>query len=311
MASNPLRASVKQAQRMDTQLERLFARYIGSAEHPRGAILSAYRAALRSLRGIYKRQPPFLEMEVREVLKTLEFTLQGTAGRGLTEAVQIASEYSEAQMLAYRKVGITAPRALLADVDALGRAWMSAVQGQTRNVATMAAAGAEGGMVEAALNPAQLQREAAKLLAMGASVPWTEEEEDFQRQAIACIDGRTTDCCLAVAGQIVKMDEPFKLTADPRPFGDAMMEVPFHWNCRTSVVLYRPEYDDGVTEEIREQARGEKGRRKELREKIGDVQQELAKLGTKPDARRRKADTKEMKRLRRDMKRLRKELSDY
>lgn len=81
---------------------------------------------------------------------------------------------------------------------------------------------------------------------------------EIKRQAIAAIDERTTDCCLWVHGQIVGMRERFKLRGTPR-FADEMMDPPFHWNCRTSVALYMPEFESlGVTtQEMNEAASAE------------------------------------------------------
>jgi len=323
MTTNPYRASLRQAQRVDRELERLFARYLGSAEHPRGAVLTAYRVALRALQDIYRRGAVTLESEVRDVLETLRNTLQGIARAAVAEAATLGQSSAVAQVTAYQKAGAVVPVARqLADVEALTASWMAAVTGQVETVATMAAAGTEAGMVEAALVPSHISREGSKWIATAAAmgfggwlagglVPGLPIEDDYpyQRQAIACIDGRTTDCCLAVNGQIVDFDEPFTLTADPRPWGDKVMYPRFHWNCRTNAAIYQKEYDDGVTEELRELSRTEKKRRVELNAKIADVQQELAVMGTKPDARRRKADTPEMKRKRRELKRLRKELA--
>lgn len=64
----------------------------------------------------------------------------------------------------------------------------------------------------------------------------------IQKQAVAAIDDRTTDCCLRVHGQITDLDEPYKLTGTPR-FADAMMFPAFHWRCRTSSVAYHPAFD--------------------------------------------------------------------
>ena len=88
------------------------------------------------------------------------------------------------------------------------------------------------------------------------------------------------------------------------------MRPPFHWNCRTSAVLYQQQYDDGVTAELRELVQIEKKRRDELRIQIRDTKVELIKREASPDARRRKVDDKETRRLRRQLKRLRKELSN-
>lgn len=59
----------------------------------------------------------------------------------------------------------------------------------------------------------------------------------YRRQAIAAIDKRTTQCCLKVHGQIVDIDKPFQLSGTPR-YGSELMWPPFHWRCRTSIVLY-------------------------------------------------------------------------
>ena len=323
MTANPYRASLRQAQRVDRELERLFGKYLGSAEHPRGAVLTAYRVAIRAIQDIYRRATPRLESEVRDVLNTLRMTLQGIARQAVGEAANLGASSAVVQVAAYQKAGVAVPVARqLADVEALTASWMAAVTGQVETVATMAAAGAEAGMVQAALVPSHISREGSKWIASAAAIGfsgWIEglpvvgipiEDVKFQRQAIAAVDGRTTDCCLAVTGQIVGMDEPFKLTADPRPWGNELMRGPFHWNCRTSTVLYQEEFDDGVTDELRGLARHEKGRRAEVREKIADVQQQLAVEGAKPDARRLKADSRDVRRLRRELKRLRKELSD-
>lgn len=61
----------------------------------------------------------------------------------------------------------------------------------------------------------------------------------FQKQAIAAIDKRTTQCCLKVHGQIQNLDQPFVLTGTPR-FADRIQNPPFHHRCRTAVSLYTP-----------------------------------------------------------------------
>jgi hypothetical protein len=61
----------------------------------------------------------------------------------------------------------------------------------------------------------------------------------FQKQAVAALDARTTDCCRRVNGQIQPLDEPFVLTGTPR-YTDRAMHPPFHWGCRTVDTLYHP-----------------------------------------------------------------------
>lgn len=57
------------------------------------------------------------------------------------------------------------------------------------------------------------------------------------KQAIAQIDANTTNCCLAVHGQVQPIDKPFKLTGTPR-FANRMMHPRFHWRCRTDEQLW-------------------------------------------------------------------------
>lgn len=80
----------------------------------------------------------------------------------------------------------------------------------------------------------------------------------IQKQAVATIQANTTDCCLRVHGQIVDVDQPFTLTGTPR-FADQLAHPPFHWNCRTSIVMYHPVFETGAmtTERMRTAAQAE------------------------------------------------------
>lgn len=82
-----------------------------------------------------------------------------------------------------------------------------------------------------------------------------------QRQAIAAISPETTDCCLRVHGQIREVDEPFTLTGTPR-FADQMLHPSFHYNCRTSIAMYHPIFEQSYpTATMRDMARAELQRR--------------------------------------------------
>jgi len=85
----------------------------------------------------------------------------------------------------------------------------------------------------------------------------------LQKQAIAAVGKNTTDCCLRVHGQIQPVDRPFELTGTPR-FADKMMTPAFHWNCRTSIAMYHPAFEDAMpTSKLREDARKELKQRQE------------------------------------------------
>jgi hypothetical protein len=89
----------------------------------------------------------------------------------------------------------------------------------------------------------------------------------WMKQTIPAIDERTTDCCLRAAGQTRPINEKFKLTGEPR-FADELDWTPFHWYCRTSVVLYLPDYDDGLTEKLREDVRVEREKRESDEDRV-------------------------------------------
>ena len=77
---------------------------------------------------------------------------------------------------------------------------------------------------------------------------------EFSKQVVAALDHRTTDCCLRAHGQVVSFSQKFKLTGTPR-FADELEWTPFHHYCRSSIVLYLPGYDDGLTERMVKDAR--------------------------------------------------------
>ncbi len=61
---------------------------------------------------------------------------------------------------------------------------------------------------------------------------------EYQKQAIAALDSRTTRICRAVNRQIKPLDKPFDTIVGQQ------MNPPFHHFCRTAVVLYHPSFED-------------------------------------------------------------------
>jgi hypothetical protein len=66
---------------------------------------------------------------------------------------------------------------------------------------------------------------------------YREQLPGLQKQAVAVISERTTECCLRVHGQVQPLEQPYQLDGEPR-FADEMMYPSFHWNCRTASVAY-------------------------------------------------------------------------
>lgn len=85
-----------------------------------------------------------------------------------------------------------------------------------------------------------------------------QSEVEYQKQAIATLDSKTTDCCLRVHGQIQNLSDPFQLTGEPR-YADDVQDPPFHWYCRSIEILSHPDFESvGITtEEMRESAQDE------------------------------------------------------
>ncbi len=97
-----------------------------------------------------------------------------------------------------------------------------------------------------------------------AAVNDSQPDVQYQKQVVATIDERTTDCCLEAHGQIQPIDEPFQLTGEPR-FADEVQDPPFHYFCRSSEVLYHEEFEKvGITTaEMEDAAQAELTARKE------------------------------------------------
>lgn len=321
--ANPLRQAWRQAQRVDRKLAQLFGSYLGSAQHPRGQVLTAFRTAWTGIERAYKLPQIQRQRAIADVLITLRLALEAIVRRAISEAAAVGLQSAAGQVSAYQGAGLELrPVAHIADTETLVTGWLATVSAQVDKAQALAAANMEAEMVRASLIPATVNRDGSQWIAAASALAFRSyltgagdmpapDLPDFQRQAIAAIDGRTTDCCLAVTGQVVNINEPFQLTADPRPWGDRLLDPPFHWNCRTSVVLYRPEYDDGMTEELRGLAEQERDRRRVLQEQIRDVKYKLLELKRPPDARFLKDDPVEVRKLRRELKRLRRRLGDY
>lgn len=281
MAPNPLRAAHRQADRDNRELATLFGRYLGTARHPRGQVLVAYRTTRRALSDILQapartggtRALAATLSETNDILTNHQRQLRTIALEAAVQARKLGETSAQAQATAYADSGHTfepaqAPanlRPILDGMDATANAQLTQAQALIAAGAdTSLIIGDEGrlGIVQAA----PITRDWATWLAVGSSLgfwswlvgndPTRLEPFQFQRQAVAAIDERTTDCCLQVHGQIVGLRSDFKLTGTPR-FADRMRDPPFHWYCRTSVALYLQSYDEGLTDRMRSAARAE------------------------------------------------------
>lgn len=258
--ANPLAQSIAQAERSGKAYHELM-NQIGSAEHPRGFAMLAYRNARRALAS----DPSPLAL--REVMRGLKLTMGGEMTRVLTEAMQIGKKSALNQLAAYGQPQPNKPLPVEMLIKAQG-AVEAEIDRQTQAALALLEMGQDVEEVLGGESQAGVIRPGPAILALTLwlvtlgeyvfkdTVLSSPTRLEFQKQAIAAIDGKTTDCCLRVHGQVVPLSAPFHLTGTPR-FADRMDWSPFHWRCRTSIALYLPNFDQGTSEAMTQAAAAE------------------------------------------------------
>lgn len=265
--------AVKNALRTSDMLADLFAR-LGTAQHPRGRILSAYRQARRAMKGV---DDPAV---VNEILAELRIAIQTIAQTTLWEAAAGGSQQAERQVALYGLPVVLAAYTPRSELDA----WLAGYDAQRAAILSVAFGAGDMNLVlgdgtrVGLLSPAPVIRDGAKWLAAAAaagvmtsvlaSLNRADAQVEYGKQAVAAIDERTTDCCLRVNGQVQPMGEPFKLTGFPR-YADELQQPGFHWYCRTGMALVRmAEADDALTRGMRAAAIAEMGARTATGERV-------------------------------------------
>ena len=304
------RRAVRAAVGTARELRVLFGK-LGTEEHPRGAVLSAYRNTRFAMRDVMRRNPQRRAVQGARVLDGLRTTVSGLARGMLLQAEQLGAVQAQQELIAY---GVELPvrTQIASELQAAHDAWMSAVDLQISGsiAALQMGWGATTILGDeeqiGLLNPAGVVRGGARWLAVIALLAWQAQVDaaqqqqriTFVRQAVAAIDERTTDCCLRVHGQTAGLRKDFRLTGTPR-FANRMRDPPFHWWCRTSVCLVRPEdADDALSQAMRDAARGELDARSEAQRHIQEIKEALSRLGEVPDVRIRKGDSRQVQNLR-------------
>jgi hypothetical protein len=265
--------SVKLAGRTTDGLYALFAK-LGTAQHPRGAVLSAYRQARRALKGNVDQQAV-----VEEILFDLQTAVSNAARNVYQEAVTLGEEQAMRELATY---GLPFAEANLAlEVENALRATISALDIQINNARLLI--GDEAMLIGDAnrvglLSPAPVIRDAARSttrLTVEAHKQTTEQGiiqggavGVFLRQAIAALDERTTETCLRVHGQTTSIDGDFKLVGTPR-FANRLHSSPFHFFCRTTIALVlKKQAEDELTRNMRAAAQAELAARETTGERV-------------------------------------------
>ena len=276
--------AIKNALDTSDDIDTLFAK-MGSAAHPRGAVVALYRSAVREI-----DQNLDNPAAVREILQSLRTRLIMAYTQLLNDAASAGASRGERDIIITDLAQAGTPDANPSGIVQSARAAIEAVvDSQIKQIYAQINMGADKAVIVGdegrvgLLSPAVALREGRRLIAAvvnrsknerliaaatsglgdifgGIVLPSTSQlarVEVYKRQAIAAIDERTTDCCLRVNGQIVGLDEMFKLTGTPR-FADKLTDPPFHDACRTSVALiHEDDVDDKLTREIREASQAE------------------------------------------------------
>jgi hypothetical protein len=295
MKNNPLEKSINNALRTNDALASIFA-MIGNSDHPRGVIPTSYRNARRALSQAIKENN--LNRAVNEIFDQLYFTLQikldeilrVSSTEGINSAVKQLSNYGIKPSSDNVLIGLSSQ-----GVSEATNAVLSVVEQQKTIAQTVLALGQDPTAIIGDTNRVGILRPGDAIVT---AVHWAsslltsnwgntvskmsnQDKSRIGKMAVAAINSRTTDCCLKVHGQTVAFDDKFNLTGTPR-YMDEMDWSPFHHYCRTSITLYYPEYDDGITQSMREEARAEITKRELKGSSPTKIKRTYSKLPTKP-----------------------------
>jgi hypothetical protein len=267
-------ATIRAAERTTRGLRVLVGR-LGTKEHPRGRVMSAYRNAHRALRDVFRRtRGPWALGEAREVLEALRRDVLGAATEALDGAVALGLAQAEVEREVWElgPLGMETP-----DTAAMSDGWIATVDEQAAYALSVIATEGDPVLIlgdddrtgrlrysdTTRMGAQWVTTAAMQALWMALGPPQESSGMTWDKQVIATIDERTTDCCLQAQGQIVPYDSDFKLTGTPR-YADELPWTPFHDYCRTSVAqLPSTLPEDSLTREMRAAARAELQARKE------------------------------------------------
>ncbi len=273
-------AAVRAALRAGDDIERLIAR-LGTADHPRGQVLVAYRNTSLALQSVLGK--PNARWAAFEVMSGLRREMERVVDDALADATAAGTRLGQKQVKAQGfDVAQGAP---LVDTRPMATAWMTLVDQQVATVNALAATGGDereilgdekrAGVLRPSVVIAEGARWIAGALAAGslAYFEWVlrrngQTTSEWYHQVVAGIDERTTDCCLRAHGQVQLLSKPFKLTGTPR-YADELNHPPFHWYCRSSeAIVSRQQAGDAFTEEMVAAAQAELGARERTKARV-------------------------------------------
>lgn len=247
------RTAIRLAEQTNDEIGKIVAN-LGTSDAPRGRLIAAYAAAIRALRGKLDNQRLVIET-LNELRSSVEqasasaMVMAADAGRDLAErSLRIYGEdLVPVDVQPFRDSGHLAIMAQLdTQLSAFRNANLHNLVDENELLGDDSRAGwlTYGVVLKTAAVWLALVANNATKATIKRNVTRT-----YVKQAIAGIDERTTDCCLRVSGQVVRLNEKFDLTGTPR-FADEMDRPPFHWYCRTTTALVLSEdaFDESTSE---------------------------------------------------------------
>ncbi len=264
---NPLSSSLSIAGRTTDIIEREFYRLgIGN---PRGSISSAYSTTTKALTGaLPERGRPTVGQiqEANVILSSLRSSVRNAAFESLSSGETIGVTSLDRQFRAYgelipdierrpNEIEILRSMAIQASVAQVDQQILSAQAVILGGGSVMEITGGDtrAGLVRSGTVLGTVAKWAA-YMAGAAFIAYAISRANrgagaYSKQAVAAMAKNTTETCLNVHGQIQDMASAFILVGTPR-FADRIDHPPFHWACRTSMVLYQERFDDGLTEKM-------------------------------------------------------------
>lgn len=231
--------AIRSAEKASKEIKRLFDR-LGNKEHPRGELMNAYRDARRNI----ARDALNLAV-VLAILGALRRQVDAIAGSVLLAAAAIGVEQARRDTAIYGLLFAAQPVTTIVEQAAI----VAAFDAQAAQVRALVLVGDKALIVGdeervGVLSPSPIALQTTRWIttvAVGSYMAHilrgtSGRQDEFGRQAVAVIDERTTPTCRNVNGQVVGMNEPFRLTGG---FAGEMMQPPFHMSCRTTVALVR------------------------------------------------------------------------
>jgi hypothetical protein len=262
---NPLERAIKSGIKANEMIGDLFT-YIGNKEHPRGFVQSAYRNARRAMVTALGEHNKLAA--ATDVMDSLRNTIERETRRLFSTAQEQGADESARQM-SYYGVGSPDPSRVSVDLSAQSLMAWEAVGAKVFSQSAAIRAAILTNQDDTAiigdeertgiLRASEVVAAAAfwgTALVWDAFDYWTNTYSGtikFQKQAVAALDSKTTDCCLRVHAQVQPLNQPFHLTGTPR-YGDYIDWPGFHGFCRTSGVLYLPQFDEGFSAKMRQGA---------------------------------------------------------